>query len=77
MLNLVEKFFASFKTTIVLLLVYAFIMAFATVLEKYHGSEAAKAMIYYSPFFILLQILLVVNFIVASIKHHYLKRGRC
>src|SRR5574344_2100075 len=41
MLNLVEKFFASFKTTIVLLLVYAFIMAFATVLEKYHGSEAA------------------------------------
>jgi cytochrome c-type biogenesis protein CcsB len=76
MLNLVEKFFASFKTAIVLLLVYAFIMAFATVLEKYHGSEAAKAMIYYSPFFILLQILLVVNFIVASIKHHYLKRGR-
>ena len=36
----------------------------------------ATNMIYYSPFFILLQILLVVNFIVASIKHHYLKRGR-
>lgn len=76
MLTFVEKFFASFKTTIALLLIYALVMALATLLEKYHGSEAAKGMIYYSPLFILLQIFLALNFIIASVKHHYLKRGR-
>lgn len=32
-------------------------------------------MVYYSPLFFLLQFLLVVNFIAATIKHQYLKRG--
>lgn len=70
-----ERFFSSFVTTIVLLLIYAFGLAVATFIEKYHGTAAAKAMVYYSPLFFLLQFLLVVNFIAATIKHQYLKRG--
>ena len=71
-----ERFFSSFVTTIVLLLIYAFGLAVATFIEKYHGTAAAKAMVYYSPLFFLLQFLLVVNFIAATIKHQYLKRGK-
>ena len=61
-----ERIFSSFVTTIVLLLLYGFGLAVATFIEKYHGTAAAKAMIYYSPLFFLLQFLLVVNFIVIS-----------
>ena len=71
-----ERFFSSFVTTIVLLLIYAFGLAVATFIEKYHGTAAAKAMVYYSPLFFLLQFLLVVNFIAATLKHQYLKRGK-
>ena len=71
-----ERFISSFVTTIVLLLIYAFGLAVATFVEKYHGTVAAKAMIYYSPLFFLLQFLLVVNFIAATIKHQYLRRGK-
>lgn len=72
----IEKFFSSFVTTIVLLLIYAAGLAVATFIEKYHGTAVAKAMVYYSPLFFLLQLLLVVNFIAAALKHHYLKRGK-
>lgn len=70
------KFFSSFVTTIVLLLIYACGLAVATFIEKYHGTVAAKTLVYYSPLFFLLQFLLVVNFVAACIKHQYLKRGK-
>ena len=60
-----ERFISSSVTTIVLLLIYAFGLAIATFIEKYHGTAAAKAMIYYSPVFFLLQFLLVANFVAA------------
>lgn len=63
----------STKTTIVLLLIYAAGLAVATFIEKYHGTVAAKAMIYYSPVFILLQLLLVINFIFVILERNYLK----
>nr|WP_106830103.1 cytochrome c biogenesis protein CcsA [Parabacteroides pacaensis] len=63
----------STKTTIVLLFMYAIILAGATFLEKYHGTVAAKAMIYYSPVFILLQLFMVLNFIVILWQRNYLK----
>ena len=71
-----ERFFSSFVTTIVLLLIYALCLAVATFLEKYFGTEVAKNVIYYSPIFFLLQLCLVVNFIVATRKRHLLKRGK-
>ena len=61
-------FFNSAVTTIVLMVIYAGGLALATFIEKYHGTLAAKAMIYYSPLFFLLQFLLVVNFIALAIK---------
>ncbi len=70
------RFFSSFITTLVLLLIYAAGLAVATFIEKYHGTVAAKAMIYYSPLFFILQLLLVINFIVIAIKHQYLKKRR-
>lgn len=72
----IEKFLSSFVTTIVLLLIYAFGLALATFIEKYQGTAAAKAIVYYSPLFFLLQFLLVVNFIAVLVKHAYIKRGR-
>lgn len=72
----IERFLSSFVTTIVLLLIYALGLAVATFIEKYHGTAVAKAMIYYSPLFFLLQFLLVVNFVAAIVKHQYLNRGK-
>ncbi len=68
-----ERILSSYLTTIILLVIYAVGLALATFLEKYHGTEAAKAMIYYSPVFILLQFLLIVNFL-AAVYHHGLIR---
>lgn len=71
-----ERILSSFVTTIVLLLLYGFGLAIATFIEKYHGTPAAKAMVYYSPLFFLLQFLLVVNFIAVLIKYQYIKQRR-
>ena len=40
-----ERFISSSVTTIVLLLIYAFGLAIATFIEKYHGTAVAKALI--------------------------------
>ena len=72
----VERIFSSFVTAIVLLLLYGLGLAVATFIEKYHGTAAAKAMVYYSPLFFLLQFLLVVNFLVIAARHKYLKLRR-
>ncbi len=70
------RLFSSFVTAVVLLLLYASGLAVATFIEKYHGTATAKAMIYYSPLFFLLQFLLVINFLVIAVKHQYLKLRR-
>ena len=68
-----HKPLSSYVTTIVLLLVYAVALAAATFIEKYHGTATAKTIIYYSPLFFLLQLLMVINFIAIVIKRQYLK----
>lgn len=72
----IRKLLASYKTTLILLLIYAFLMALATFVEKKMTTEAAKVMIYYSPIFFFLQFLLVVNFILTFIDHRFIKRRR-
>lgn len=72
----IRQLLASYKTTLVLLLIYAFLMALATFVEKKMTAEAARVMIYYSPIFFFLQFLLVVNFILTFIDHRFIKRGR-
>lgn len=72
----IERLICSYKTSLVLLFVYALCLAFATFIEKYHGTETAKAMVYYSPLLILLQFTLVVNYIAATLKHKLLRQRR-
>lgn len=67
-----NRLISSTKTAIVLLLIYAVSLAVATFIEKYQGTETAKVWVYYSPAFVLLQLLLVVNFIFIVIKRSYL-----
>ncbi|MEG1748304.1 MAG: cytochrome c biogenesis protein CcsA [Tannerellaceae bacterium] len=71
-----NRIISSYVTTVVLLLVYALVLALATFIEKYHGTPAAKAMVYYSPLFFLLHFLLVLNFISALLKHQLLKKRK-
>lgn len=68
-----KAFLSSYKTSIILLLVYAFLLALATVIEKYSGTLAAKIIIYYSPIIYLIYVLIVANFFAVSIKHNLLR----
>lgn len=72
----IERILSSYVTALVLLIVFAAGLAFATFIEKQHGAAAAKAMIYYSPLFIMLQFLLIVNFICGMIEHQLMKKRK-
>ena len=61
-------FLSSYKAAIILMAIYAILMAIATFVEDSFGTEVAKAIIYYSPLFILLQAAMVANFIGITIK---------
>ena len=71
-----NSWITSMRTAIILMGMYAFGLAGATFLEKYHGTAAAKAMIYYSPLFFLLQGLMALNFLAILFQRKGLNRGR-
>ena len=58
--------------SLILLFIYALLLAVATFIEKYAGTTAARAIIYYSPVLILLQAVIVGSFIAGIIKHRLL-----
>jgi cytochrome c-type biogenesis protein CcsB len=62
--------------TIFLLIIYAAGLSGATFIEKYHGTEVAKMLIYLSPVFIFLQFTLVVNFVLVLFKRNYIGRKK-
>lgn len=62
------KLISSTFFTIVLLMVYAVVLAGATFLEKGYGTLMAKTWVYYSPLFILWQFLMVVNFVAMAVR---------
>ncbi len=68
-----KRLVSSSATTLVLLLVYGVGLSAATFIEKYQGSEAARAAVYYSPLFFLLQFLLVVNWLAVAARRRSLK----
>jgi len=76
MTSFFKKLFFSYKTTIVFLAVYAFTLALATFVEKSKGTFVALQLIYYSPFFIGLQFLLVANFSGNLLQKELYKRGK-
>lgn len=69
----IKYILSSYKTSIVLLLIYAAILALATIIEKYGGTPVAKAFVYYSPVLFLLYALIIINFFAATLKHNLFK----
>ena len=65
--------FISTRTMAVLLLFYAFSMAYATFLENDFGTPTAKALVYEAKWFEIIMILLILNF-VANISRYRLFR---
>ncbi|MDR1161748.1 MAG: cytochrome c biogenesis protein ResB, partial [Tannerellaceae bacterium] len=72
----IERIALSYRTTIVLLVIYALGLAAATFIEKYFGTVAAKMIVYYSPLFFLWQFLLVVNFVAILVRRQLLKKKK-
>lgn len=69
MIDIFHRFVSSKKASLWLLFIYAVLMALATLVEKHQGTATAKALIYYSPLFFLIHLLMVVNFIGITLKH--------
>ncbi|SDH89693.1 cytochrome c-type biogenesis protein CcsB [Chryseobacterium taeanense] len=59
----IQDILISTRTMAVLLLVYAFAMAYATFLENDYGTPTAKALIYEAWWFELIMLMLILNFI--------------
>ncbi|MDH6253663.1 cytochrome c-type biogenesis protein CcsB [Chryseobacterium sp. H1D6B] len=59
----IQDILISTRTMAVLLLVFAFAMAYATFLENDYGTPTAKALIYEAKWFELIMVLLIINFI--------------
>ncbi|WP_419870935.1 cytochrome c biogenesis protein CcsA [Chryseobacterium sp. CT-SW4] len=59
----IQDILISTRTMAVLLLVFAFAMAYATFLENDYGTPTAKALIYEAKWFELIMFLLILNFI--------------
>jgi cytochrome c-type biogenesis protein CcsB len=68
-----KRILSSYTTMIILLSVYAVGLAIATFVEKAHSTLLAKVLIYYSPVFFLLQLLVVVNFILIFLRCRFYK----
>lgn len=60
---------SSFKTAIVLMLVYVVVLAAATWIEKGQGTAVAKAWVYNAWPFFLLQLLMAVNFVCVAVRY--------
>lgn len=70
------KFLSSYSATIILLFIYSVGLALATLVEKQMSSEAAKMLVYYSPLFIFLQFLLVLNFILLVLRKNWFRQKK-
>jgi len=68
-----KKILSSYATMLCLLAIYALGLAAATFIENAYGTGLAKALIYYSPLFFLVQLLLVANFLTVAVAHNWLK----
>lgn len=70
------KKFSSFRMSLILLATLMALLAGATFIEKYHGSAAARDMIYHSPVLFILLVLLAANFILYAWNNGYMNRRR-
>jgi ABC-type transport system involved in cytochrome c biogenesis permease subunit len=66
-LRLCFRALASLQLAVVLIAVYAVVLAAATFVEKYHGPAAARAMVYDTAWFAAIHIVLAVNVLCAML----------
>lgn len=62
------KFFASLWCAVLLIIAVAIIIAAGTFIESYHGAEAAQRLIYYTPWFSIVLVLLAINLAASAIS---------
>ena len=72
----IQDILISTRTMAVLLLVYAFAMAYATFLENDYGTPTAKALIYEAWWFELIMLLLILNFVGNIGRYRLYKREK-
>ena len=72
----IQDILISTRTTAVLLLVYAFSMAYATFVENDYGTPTAKALIYEAKWFELVMLLLILNFCGNIARYRLWKREK-
>jgi len=72
----IQDILISTRTMAVLLLVYAFSMAYATFLENDYGTPAAKALIYEAKWFEVLMLLLILNFVGNIYRYKLWRKGK-
>ena len=75
-MNKIQSILISTRTMAVLLLFYAFSMAYATFLENDYGTPAAKALIYEAKWFELIMVLLILNFIGNMFRYKLFRREK-
>lgn len=71
-----QNILISTRTMAVLLLLYAFSMAYATFLENDYGTPTAKALIYEAKWFEVIMLLLIINFIGNIARYRLLRKER-
>lgn len=62
------KFFSSYITTFILLIIYVIVTAVATFIENSGGTSVAKYLVYDAPYFNVLNLLLIFNMITISVN---------
>lgn len=76
MLERITAFLRSPRSGVVLMALYAVLMAAATFVEKYTSTATAKALVYYSPLFLLLQGAMVANFVAVTLSRRLMTAKR-
>ena len=76
MINRFIKFLSSMKFVVLLLLIFAFSIGYATFIENDFGTASAKALIYNTWWFELLLIILAASLIVNMIKHKLFRKEK-
>lgn len=74
--SLILKILSSKKLALILMAIYSLLIASATIIEKVQSTEVAKALIYYSPLFIFLQLFMVINFIFVTIRYKLIAKNK-
>lgn len=73
-LSPILSFFTSLKTTILLLILYATVLAVATFVEKYTDAATARQYIYHNALFLIFQLLLTINCVAVIYKRKWWSR---